>query len=305
MLGRRAETRSCPARRPPRPRALSHGRDLAAASGAGARPRVRPCGVLKQRRVLRARSGTDDPLRDLSSGSVASRKWVGTVVRVIVVTEHRWRDCTGSHRLPRGVGRGGTGVRKTRGEPRFTRLLQAPRAPCPLASGLPGISHVSLKGGVTSLCFRSCRAAREAEGTRGCPFSVRHRPAWVPPANRPQVRVETQAPEPGAFCGSTQEQGLQGVPESPTQVRGPGHATRPFPAPAKTPFLGLRRARLQAGSGLRGMTGQVFVCERHVVTAGRGRPGTSGDVPGTTHERDEPTTVPHFYVLVVKFHKSA
>lgn len=70
-----------------------------------------PCGGLGQRRrpaVSWARPGTGDLLCDLSLGFVASRKWVGTAVRVVTVTGVRLRR---KPPAPQGSGerRGGTG----------------------------------------------------------------------------------------------------------------------------------------------------------------------------------------------------
>lgn len=96
---------------------------------------------------------------------------------------------------PQGSGerRGGTGAPKTQGEPRFKRLPQAPRAPSPLAGGLPGIAHVSPKDGAVPPCLRSFQAAREAGGTRGCPS-----PSGPGPRARVLLRFQTAAGHPGS-----------------------------------------------------------------------------------------------------------
>lgn len=191
-----------------------------------------PCGGLGQRQrpaASWARPGTGDLLCDLSLGFVASRKWVGTAVRVVTVTGVRL------HRkppAPQGSGerRGRTGAPKTRGEPRFKRLPQAPRAPSPLAGGLPGIAHVSPKDGAVPLCLCSFQAAREAGGTRGCPS-----PSGPGPRARVLLRFQTQL-------------GPQGAPESPTQMRRPGRPPSPpcscrdaLPGPAAGPARSRQR----------------------------------------------------------------
>lgn len=190
---------------------------------------------------------------------------------------------------PQGSGerRGGTGAPKTRGKPRFKRLPQAPRAPSPLAGGLPGIAHVSPKDGAVPLCLCSFQAAREAGGTRGCPS-----PSGPGPRARVLLRFQTQL-------------GPQGAPESPTQMRRPGCP------PVPSLLLQGRPSWACGGPGSKqaARLGSCS-CVRPRCPRRPGRPGTSGDVRGRHAEaRTRRPGVPHVrsFTLapVVPSHKSA